>query len=137
MQNKISIIALEKAFISLSKAMERANLDLSDLELRDACIQRFEYTYELSNKIIKRFIEEVQPSPEIVDQLTYRDLLRLAAEVGIVESVEAWFRFREARNKTSHAYNEINAQEVFNEIPHFMQHANQLINTIKSKINNL
>lgn len=114
----ISISPLKKAFLSLNKAIDRAQKDPDDLELRDACIQRFEYTYELANKMIKRFIELGQTSMEVVDHLTYRDLLRLAAEFGLIDSVEHWFIFRDAHNKTSHAYDEAKAIELFKGSPY-------------------
>lgn len=135
--NKISILPLKSAFLSLQKAMQRSTDSPLDLELRDACIQRFEYTYELANKMLKRFLECSQPSIAIIDQLTYRDLLRLAAETGLIDNVEDWFLFREARNKTSHAYDESKAIEVFSHIPKFIICVKTLINNLESKILNL
>ncbi len=44
--------------------------------------------------------------------MNYRDFLRLAAEVGLIETVKLWFEFREARNKTSHAYIESHFEEL-------------------------
>ena len=135
--SKINISPLKKAFLSLNKAVDRALLNRNDLELRDACIQRFEYTYELANKMIKRFIEEGQPSTAAIDQLTYRDLLRVAAEIGLIDSVEHWFKFRDARNKTSHAYDDAKALEVFEEIPTFILHTKKLIDNMDLKISRL
>ncbi len=135
--HNISILPLKKAFLSLEKAVDRSNQNIEDLELRDACIQRFEYTYELANKMIKRFIEVSQPFSAIIDQLTYRDLLRLAAEIGLIDSVEQWFIFRDARNKTSHAYDESKAVEVFKEIPQFILYTKKLIDNLDAKIAHL
>ncbi len=135
--HNISILPLKKAFLSLEKAVDRSNQNIEDLELRDACIQRFEYTYELANKMIKRFIEVSQPFSAIIDQLTYRDLLRLAAEIGLIDSVEQWFIFSDARNKTSHAYDESKAVEVFKEIPQFILYTKKLIDNLDAKIAHL
>ncbi len=135
--HNISILPLKKAFLSLEKAVDRSNQNIEDLELRDACIQRFEYTYELASKMIKRFIEVSQPFSAIIDQLTYRDLLRLAAEIGLIDSVEQWFIFRDARNKTSHAYDESKAVEVFKEIPQFILYTKKLIDNLDAKIAHL
>ncbi len=44
---------------------------------------------------------------------------------------------RDARNKTSHAYDEAKAMEVFKEIPPFILHAKKLIDNIDSKISHL
>ncbi|HQZ87581.1 MAG TPA: nucleotidyltransferase substrate binding protein [Gammaproteobacteria bacterium] len=126
---------IKKAFLSLTKAMDRSKQNPEDLEVRDACIQRFEYTYELSIKFIKRYIETENPSPENIDQMNYRDFLRLAAEIGLIEIVELWFQFREARNITSHAYDETKAIEVFNVIPSFIQQVNYLLEKLEQRIN--
>lgn len=122
---------LKNAYLSLTKAVDRAKLNPEDLEVRDACIQRFEYTYELCIKFIKRYIETENPSPENVDQMNFRDLLRLAAEIGLVEKVELWFQFREARNNTTRAYDEAKAIIVFNAIPGFIQQAGFLLEKLK------
>lgn len=126
---------IKKTFLSLTKAMDRSKQNPEDLEVRDACIQRFEYTYQLSIKFIKRYIETENPSPENIDQMNYRDFLRLAAEIGLIEIVELWFQFREARNITSHAYDETKAIEVFNVIPSFIQQVNYLLEKLEQRIN--
>lgn len=98
---QINYEPLNKAWASLNKALERASQEPADLEVRDACIQRFEWTYELCIKTIKRYLEHEMPIAERVDQLNYRDLIRLAFEAGLIEKVEPWFAYREARNQTS------------------------------------
>ena len=130
----ISITPFKQAFLSLSRAMERASREPDDLEVRDACIQRFEYTYELCIKTIKRYIEHEMPLPEKVDQLNYRDLLRIAFEIGLIENVEQWFKFREARNQTSHAYDANKAQAVFQVLPEFVNHAQFLLNELDQRL---
>lgn len=130
----ISTIPFQRALLSLCKALERSSMDRSDLEVRDACIQRFEYTYELGIKTIKRYIEQEMPLPEQVDQLNYRDLLRIAFEIGLIEQVAKWFQFREARNLTSHAYDESKAKTVFQVLPEFVKHAEYLLNEFDKRL---
>jgi nucleotidyltransferase substrate binding protein (TIGR01987 family) len=133
----IILTPLNKAFLSLKVAVDRAAQNPNDLEIRDGCIQRFEYTYELAIKMIKRFIKEEQPLSENVNQLNYRDLLRLAGEIGLIEEIEPWFQFREARNQTSHAYDDIKAKDVFNTIKIFIPYVQNLIAVLNTRINNL
>lgn len=129
----LNLDPLKKAFLSLTKAVDRAKQNPEDLEVRDACIQRFEYTYELSIKFIKRYIETENPSPENVDQMNYRDFLRLAAEIGLIEIADLWFQFREARNNTSHAYDEAKAIIVFNAIPGFIEQTSFLLKKLETQ----
>ena len=131
---KISIDPLEKAWWSLNKAMDRALREPGDLEVRDACIQRFEYTYELSIKTIKRYIEYEMPLTENVDQLNYRDLIRVAFEGGLVEQIEHWFQYREARNQTSHAYDEKKAEAVYQVLPAFVKSSKFLLQQFKQRL---
>ncbi len=130
----ISITPLKQACSSLVKALDRASREPADLEVRDACIQRFEYTYELCIKTIKRYIEQEMPLSEKVDQLNYRDLIRIAFEIGLIDRTEQWFKFREARNQTSHAYDENKAKLVFQVLPGFVHLAQFLLSQLDKRL---
>lgn len=69
-----------------------------------------------------------------IDQFNYRDLLRVAFEAGLIENVEKWFEFREARNQTSHTYDEKTARAVYNVLPEFIQNTSFLINQLKRRL---
>ena len=131
---KLNIESLIAAYTSLAKAISRAKKEPKDLEVRDACIQRFEYTFELCIKTIKRFIEIEMPIHENIDQMNYRDLLRVAFEVGLIPRAEDWFSYREARNQTSHAYDQNKAQAVFEVALDFAIQAEQLIEQLKKRL---
>lgn len=128
------ITPLKNALQSLNVALKRAEQLPEDLEIRDACIQRFEYSYELSIKMIKRYLENEMPIPEPVDQLNYRDLLRIAFEIGLIQDVSDWFQYREARNQTSHAYDELKAQAVYAVIPAFYVQAQYLTLQLENQL---
>jgi nucleotidyltransferase substrate binding protein (TIGR01987 family) len=102
-----------RALASLDRAVVRALGAPGDEELRDAVIQRFEYTYELAWKMLKRHLEQVVPDPARIDALSFRELFREGAERGLVKDVEPWFEYRHQRNLTSNTYNALTAQRVF------------------------
>jgi nucleotidyltransferase substrate binding protein (TIGR01987 family) len=79
--------------------------------LRDGVIQRFEYSHELALKLMRRALETVYGDD--VDKMAYNDVLRTAAERGLIENVDRWFEYRVARNKTSHTYDAATAAAVF------------------------
>jgi len=54
-------------------------------------IQNFEFVYEISVKMIKRQIEAEAASPPEIDHFHFRDMLRMAAEKGLIDDVEVWF----------------------------------------------
>jgi nucleotidyltransferase substrate binding protein (TIGR01987 family) len=117
---------LSKAVLTLSSALQETSLRPDDLLARDGCIQRFEYTYELCVKFLRRQLEEMADSPGDVDALGYKDMLRLGVERGLVNDAVPWFGFRELRNITSHAYDPEKAAQVFQGIPAFLTHAQAL-----------
>jgi hypothetical protein len=56
-----------------------------------SCIQRFEFTFELSWRMIKRRLERDLPVADTIDTMSYRGVIRTAGEYGLVEDVSAWF----------------------------------------------
>ncbi|MBF0312278.1 MAG: nucleotidyltransferase substrate binding protein [Oligoflexia bacterium] len=102
---KISLEPLKKALQSLKNAIAQTKNEY----IRDSVIQRFEYTFELSWKIIKKVLEQDQP----LEDASVKGILRSAATYGIISNLELWFEFQHARNLTSHTYNEDSAEEVY------------------------
>lgn len=117
---------LPKALLTLASAMAETATRPGDLLARDGCIQRFEYSYELCVKSIRRQLEEMSDSPGEIDALGYKDMLRMAVERGLIRDAIPWFGFRELRNTTSHAYNPEKAAQVYTGIPVFLRHAQEL-----------
>jgi predicted nucleotidyltransferase len=62
--------------------------------------------------MLKRRVEIDSSSPAEIDGASFRDLLRIAGEKGLIADVEAWFRYRRMRNLTSHAYDRDRALEI-------------------------
>ena len=64
---QLELSPLRKALASLERGLTRRRTNLADEEVRDACIQRFEYCFELSWKMLKRQIElEIGNTAEVV-----------------------------------------------------------------------
>jgi len=129
----LDLTALEKAVGSLEKALRRAVEAPGDEELRDAAIQRFEYTYELCWKMTKRRIEADAPVPSEVDALSFHALMREAAERGVIEDVSRWLEYREQRNITSHTYDARKALSVFETARGFLGDAKALLDELRRR----
>jgi len=80
--------------------------------IRDSVIQRFEYTFELSLKLMQRWIK-LNISPEDARPITRKDLFRLAARKGLISNPGAWFDYNDASNQVAHTYSEQFAGEVY------------------------
>lgn len=130
---KLELSSFEKALVSLDEALTEFDRTQSQF-VKDACIQRFEYTYELAHKLLKRQLEAMSANPSEIDQMSFPDVIRSGAERGLLANGwDEWRRFRDARNATSHAYNEKKANEVFVRIPAFRDEAAFLLARLQER----
>lgn len=120
------------AFRFALEALRRALAQPKDEYLRDSVIQRFEFTYELAWKSLKRYLEEDEGT-ENVDILSRRDLFRLAAEKGLLDDPLAWFGYHQARNETVHTYREAKAEEVYTVAAAFQAEAGRLLERLEAR----
>jgi len=95
-------------------------------------IQNFEFTYELCWKFIKRWLTENIGKTQ-VDGVTRRELFRLAAKHKLIQSVDEWMLYHQARNQTSHTYDENTASEVFTVAQGVARHAKSLLSVLTEK----
>ena len=78
--------SLKKAIASLDEAVTEYKKDFHNKFVRDASVQRFEYIYELSYKMLKRYLEMTEPSAEEIDQMSFPNLIRMGFERDFEES---------------------------------------------------
>lgn len=126
---KIDFKALEHALITFETAIQIN--PINDLE-RDGIIQRFEYTFELCWKSIRKLLlsegrNEVSSSP--------KPLFREALVEHLINDIDVWFSYIDARNRTSHTYHQKTAEQVFADIKDFGKHARALLNKLNERIN--
>jgi len=132
---RLDLGSFEKALAALDKSLARAAAAPADEELRDATIQRFEFTFELAWKMLKRRLELDLPNAHEVDGMSYRTLIRVGAEQGLIDpdAVTAWFLYRDKHNITSHTYDTAKAAEVAAIVPAFAQHARALLRQLQAR----
>lgn len=103
--------------------------------MRAGAIQAFKFTYELSHKMLKRYLENTEPSPDVIESMDFETLIRTGNEKGLLMSdVVIWKSYRAKRGTTSHTYNEEKAEVVFENIPLFLAEVKHLLKTLKEKI---
>lgn len=129
----LDLSSFKKALTSLEQAIKRSIKEPDDDMIRDSVIQRFEYTYELSWKMLKRKLEQDAASPATIDALSFKDLIREGAERGYIRRPEAWFEYRNQRNITSHVYNEQKAQSVYEAAVKFLDDAQELFSELTAR----
>lgn len=135
MQHPIDLTPLTNAVARLAEGLERYLRDTTDTQIRDGLIQRFEFTYELSHKLLKRYLEVSSPTPGEFDAADFHYLIRSGSEQGVLlHDWPAWRRYREMRSKTSHTYDEKVALEVVEGIAPFLDEARHLLQRIAARL---
>ena len=99
---------LENAVSRLDEAIKDSKkIELSTL--KDGVIQRFEFTLELSWKILKTYLMN-----EGIDCVnTPKSVVREAYKAGIIKNGEIWIEMIDDRNLTSHIYSQSMADDIY------------------------
>lgn len=128
----LSYTSLEKATIALESGIEiyekKKIIEENQEEIeiiKSGIIQNFEVCYEISWKLMKKWLSE-NIGATAVDGISRKELFRIAAQNKLIEDVEKWFVFHEARNLTSHDYDGMKAEDVFEEALIFPTYARKL-----------
>jgi len=87
---------------------EATKKEVVDDIIYDGVIQRFEFTFELSWKLMKLFLEYTG----INDIKSKRATIKEAFAYGLIEDGEEWIDMLVDRNKTSHIYDEEEAKYI-------------------------
>ena len=121
-----AIAQLEKSLAYANSAAAMADPGLRE-QLRNSVIQCFEFTYELSWKMLKRYLEETEANPTEIDISTFQNLIRLGNERALLRSDwRQWKTYRQARTDSSHTYDATKAEAVFAVAPDFLLEARSL-----------
>ena len=136
----LELSSLQKAVSALAGVLAKSDDTefMSQLDevtrnaIRAGVIQHFEFTYELCWKFVKRWLE-MNISPTAADGVTRRELFRLGAENRLIDDVEQWMRYHEARNLTSHIYQPEIAERVYNTAQDFTRDAERLLAALEAR----
>lgn len=102
--------------------------------LRSAVIQSFEFTDELSVRSLRRVLVERSGSADRITDLSFNDLLRHAADAGLMPDPLAWRVWRALRNATSQAYDEAKAEQVAQDAERFCVDAQALLSALEAAL---
>jgi nucleotidyltransferase substrate binding protein (TIGR01987 family) len=136
----LELSSLQKAVSALAAVLAKSDdtefmghLDeVAQNAIKSGVIQHFEFTYELCWKFIKRWLE-TNISNTAADGVTRRELFRLGAENRLIDDVEQWMRYHEARNLTSCIYQPEIAEKVYNVAHQFAGDAARLLAALEAR----
>lgn len=131
----VTLVELSKAIDSLEEVLslfkKSAIGSAESKAFRDSSIQRFEYCIELSWKTSIKLMGSTTTSSKMA--------VREMARNNLLQNPELWLEFIDARNNTSHSYDEEIAAKVFVKINEFLPEAKQLflkLEEVSRKISN-
>jgi nucleotidyltransferase substrate binding protein (TIGR01987 family) len=125
-----AIAQLEKSLAYANSPAAKADPGLRE-QLRNSVIQCFEFTYELSWKMLKRYLEETEANPSEIDISTFQNLIRLGNERALLRSDwRQWKTYRQARTDSSHTYDAAKAEAVFAVAHDFLGEARALFDEL-------
>jgi len=128
--------SLEKALATLKEAWMEFQKNTSNSFIRDAVIQRFEYTFELSHKILRRFLSETESSRIEISEMFFNDIIHLGCKRGLLlNDLEVWDKYRKLRNLTSYNYDEFKAEDIIVTVPVFIEDIDYELTKIKEILN--
>ncbi|MBI3308687.1 MAG: nucleotidyltransferase substrate binding protein [Candidatus Melainabacteria bacterium] len=110
-QNRIKELNEDfKKSLSRLKAALNEDLSLGNIVI-DGTIQRFEFTFELSWKLLKLVLNQ-----QGIEATTPRAAIKEAYKAKIINDGDGWIDMLEDRNKTSHIYDENQAKKIYEKI---------------------
>jgi nucleotidyltransferase substrate binding protein (TIGR01987 family) len=134
MMEQLDLTPLANAVTRLAEGLAEYQSNPAHTLVRDGLVQRFEFTYEISHKMLKRYLEATSASPAELDAMPFGDLIRTGNEQNLLRGTwPDWKRYREMRAKTSHTYDEGVALQVVGVIPSFLAEAAYLLEQLQKR----
>ena len=125
MAKEFDITNLKKSFEALKESFSL----LKDIDekycqaVEDSCVKRFEFTYEVSKKLMNKYLKLVFDEAG----LSINDVFRRMYGLDMLKSFKNWNEFRLYRNNSSHEYDLEKSREIIKIIPKFIEEVEFLI----------
>ncbi len=103
--------SFEKAFLRFEESVNEFDEFSADI-YKEGLIQRFEYTHELSWKVMKDYLEFLG-FQEIIRS---KSAVRMAFQNELINDGEVWMEMITSRNLTSHTYEDAILEDEFRKI---------------------
>lgn len=134
-------LRIEDALYNFSKAYKRFS-DIVDRQdefkkegyddiYLDLIVKRFEFTYEMSWKTIKRYLDHIG-----IDARNPRACFKEAYAQDLINEENIWLDMIEMRNLSTHIYDEYEIKGILDKIKNYKDAFSDLIKIIKVKITN-
>lgn len=124
------LVTCQRALFTLEQVLEMPY----SIIVRDASIQRFEYSFEITWKLLKTYLAEA----EGVICNSPKRCFREALQTGLlsIDETEVCLTMTDDRNLTSHTYIETIAQSIYAKLPGYLQTMKALVGCIATNLSN-
>ncbi|WP_118782186.1 HI0074 family nucleotidyltransferase substrate-binding subunit [Haemophilus haemolyticus] len=141
MTDKLNLNVLDVALYSLEQTVvqisDRNWFDMQPSIVQDTliagAIQKFEFVYELSLKMMKRQLQQDAINTDDIGVYGFKDILREALKFGLIEDMSKWVAYRDMRNITSHTYDQEKAMAVYAQIDDFLIESRFLLEQLRQR----
>jgi len=137
----IDLKPMTRAVATLTDSLKLVNESRDQLSepmrllVQRGLIQAFEYNYEMAIFMMTRYLREAASDPDKHDLSVFQELIRVADEHRLLLSQFAnWKAYRQARNMTSHTYDETKALAVVEIIPDFEREVVYLLAQLQGRL---
>lgn len=113
----------QKAVKRLDEILKKEKNDIN----RDSAIKRFEFTFDLSWKVIKAYLEEEKG----ITCISPKECFREGYRTGLIDYDELWLKITDWRNEAVHTYSEKFANALYAKLPRVFKCFKILENQIK------
>ena len=119
----------KNALERLKESIEESKT-INSSTIKDGVIQRFEFTLELSWKVMKYFLN----SEGITEAKAPRSTIRSGFNNEIIQNAKLWIDMIEDRNLTTHTYSQSTSDEIYEKIVNtYYEELKQFFLEIKDK----
>lgn len=133
----LDFTALENTINRLGEVLKRYEREKTDDVVRDSVIQRFDFTYSIALKTLRKYFIERAFVIDDVNNLSFNEMIRIASKLNLIKSdLEKWTQYRTMRNLTSHTYDEEIALKVVGIVPDFYEEISFLLAKMKGSAKN-
>lgn len=123
---------LQRSFNYLHSDLAKKDAGLHE-QFRAATIQAFEFSYELAISMIRKQLGQIVANPDELRGIDFADLMRDAADAGIIRDALSYIRYKKMRNKTSHAYNVDQAEKTVAIMGEFLRDMHLLLKELEKR----
>ena len=130
----LDLESLERLTFRLREAIDAYSNEPENLFYLDSVVKRFELTFEISRKLLRRFLIDIDPEHAKIPPERLQQFIALGNAEGLLLGTwTEWQLLHQARNETVHGYREEKAREIADMAGPLLAEALVLLKNLKER----